>query len=192
MSVKKRIVLFAGTALIFGLAACGAVQQAEPHAAAGPEAAQESSTEPGTADQFTDPTTEPEEREVSNETQNDVEESMRFFIDNTEVSVAWEDNGAVDALIDLAKAEPLTVHLSMYGGFEQVGSLGTSLPRNDAQTTAEAGDIVLYSGNQIVVFYGSNSWAYTRLGRITDKTADEMADLLGSGDVTITISYGGQ
>ena len=82
--------------------------------------------------------------------------------------------------------------MSMYGGFEQVGSLGTSLPRNDKQTTTEAGDIVLYSGNQIVVFYGSNSWTYTRLGRITDKTAAEMADLLGKGNVTITISYGGQ
>ena len=80
--------------------------------------------------------------------------------------------------------------MSMYGGFEQVGPLGTSLPRDDRQTTNEAGDIVLYSGNQIVVFYGSNSWAYTRLGKITDKTASEMADLLGNGNVTITISCG--
>ena len=76
----------------------------------------------------------------------------------------------------------------MYGGFEQVGSLGSSLPRNDVQTTIIAGDIVLYSGNQIVVFYGSNSWAYTRLGKITDKTAEEMSNLLGNGDVTITIA----
>lgn len=75
----------------------------------------------------------------------------------------------------------------MYGGFEQVGPIGTSLPRKDVQTTTQAGDIVLYSGNQIVVFYGSNSWAYTRLGHISDKTPSEMAELLGSGDVTITI-----
>ena len=75
--------------------------------------------------------------------------------------------------------------MSMYGGFEQVGSLGTSLPRDDKQITTNAGDIVLYSGNQIVVFYGTNSWAYTRLGRITDKTASEMADLLGNGNVRI-------
>ena len=66
--------------------------------------------------------------------------------------------------------------------------MGTSLPRNDVQTTAAAGDIVLYSGNQLVVFYGSNSWAYTRLGHITDKDATELTDLLGNGDVTITIS----
>ena len=75
----------------------------------------------------------------------------------------------------------------MYGDFEQVGSLGTSLPRKDEQTTTQAGDIVLYSGNQIVVFYGSNSWTYTRLGKITDKSAEELEELLGSGDVTITL-----
>ena len=67
-----------------------------------------------------------------------------------------------------------------------VGSIGTSLPRNDIQTTTEAGDIVLYSGDQIVVFYGSNSWAYTRLGRITDKNEDELAKMLGKEDVTIS------
>ena len=76
----------------------------------------------------------------------------------------------------------------MYGGFEQVGSIGTSLPRNDSQITTRAGDIVLYSGNQLVVFYRSNSWAYTRLGHITDQDATSMAELLGNGDVTITVS----
>ena len=77
--------------------------------------------------------------------------------------------------------------MSMYGGFEQVGALGFSLPKDDAETTTSAGDIVLYSGNQLVVFYGSNSWAYTRLGRITDQTTAELSELLGKGDVTITI-----
>ena len=76
----------------------------------------------------------------------------------------------------------------MYGGFEQVGDLGISLPRNDAQTTTGAGDIVLYSGNQVVIFYGSNSWAYTRLGRVADKSGEEMSELLGNGDVMITLS----
>ena len=78
--------------------------------------------------------------------------------------------------------------MSMYGGFEQVGSIGTSLPRNDVQTTTTAGDIVLYSGNQMVVFYGSNSWAYTKLGHITDQDTAEMTQLLGNGDVVITVS----
>ena len=123
---------------------------------------------------------------------NAVKKTLSFLIDDKEVTVEWEDNQSVSALIDLAKTEPLIIKMSMYGGFEQVGPLGTSLPRNDAQTTTAAGDIVLYSGNQIVIFYGSNSWAYTRLGRITDKTAAEMADLLGKGRVTITISCEGR
>ena len=113
---------------------------------------------------------------------------MVLTINEEPVSVEWEDNESVTALKELISDKPLTIQLSMYGGFEQVGSIGSSLPRNDVQTTTAAGDIVLYSGNQIVVFYGSNSWAYTRLGHITDKTSKEMADLLGNGDATITLS----
>ena len=112
---------------------------------------------------------------------------MRMKIGDTETAVEWEKNESVEALKELCRNAPLTIQMSMYGGFEQVGSLGTSLPRNDIQTTTSAGDIVLYSGNQMVIFYGSNSWAYTRLGRITDKSAREMADLLGNENVTVTI-----
>ena len=76
----------------------------------------------------------------------------------------------------------------MYGGFEQVGSIGSSLPTNDKQMTTTSGDIVLYSSNQIVIFYGSNSWSYTKLGKITNKTDDELSELLGNGNVSITLS----
>ena len=113
---------------------------------------------------------------------------MKMRIGETPVEVQWEENESAEALQALAKDEPLVIEMSMYGGFEQVGAIGTSIPRNDKQTTTSAGDIVLYSGNQIVVFYGSNSWAYTRLGKITDKSAAELKELLGSEDVTITIS----
>ncbi len=115
------------------------------------------------------------------------EEAMKLWIGETAVAVTWEDNDAVQALRELVAEQPLTIEMSMYGGFEQVGSIGTDMPRNDEQTTTQAGDIVLYAGDQMVVFYGSNSWAYTRLGRVTDKTAGEMAELLSHGDVTITV-----
>ena len=111
---------------------------------------------------------------------------MRMMIGETPVTVAWEDNESVAALRALA-AEGLTIDMSMYGGFEQVGAIGRSLPRSDAQTTTVSGDIVLYSGDQLVVFYGSNAWAYTRLGHITDQTPEQMEALLGNGDVTIHI-----
>ena len=113
---------------------------------------------------------------------------LQMTIGNTPVSVDWEDNEAVEALKDLCRNQPLTIQMSMYGGFEQVGPIGTSLPQNDMRTTTSAGDIVLYSGDQMVVFYGFNSWAYTRLGHITDKSAEDMADLLSNGDTVITIS----
>lgn len=103
--------------------------------------------------------------------------------------MTWENNESVEALIGLAEENPITVQMSMYGGFEQVGSLGSRLPSNDVQTTTSAGDIVLYASSQIVIFYGSNSWAYTRLGKAADQTAAQMADLLGNGNVTVTISY---
>lgn len=71
---------------------------------------------------------------------------------------------------------------------EKEAAMTMTIGDTPVQTTTSAGDIVLYSGDQIVVFYGSNSWAYTRLGKITDKTDAEMADLLNKGDVTITIA----
>ena len=111
--------------------------------------------------------------------------TMHMKINDVPVSVEWEDNETVKALTERL---PITLKMSMYGGFEQVGSLGRSLPRNDKRITTHAGDIVLYSGNQIVVFYGSNTWAYTKLGRITGKTPSELADLLGKTDVVLTLS----
>ena len=115
------------------------------------------------------------------------EPMMQMKINDTPVTVAWKDNESVAALKELA-ANDLTIQMSMYGGFEQVGSIGQRLPSHDVQTSTSSGDIVLYSSDQLVVFYGSNSWAYTRLGHITDKTPEEMRTLLSNGDVTITIS----
>lgn len=115
------------------------------------------------------------------------ETNMQMYINGTPVAVAWEKNDSVSALRALAAAG-LTIQTSMYGGFEQVGAIGQRLPSADQQTTAACGDIMLYSGDQLVVFYGSNSWAYTRLGKITDKTPEEMRELLGGSGATITLT----
>ena len=121
------------------------------------------------------------------ESKEEEEPMMQMKINDTPVTVAWENNESVSALKELA-ADGLTIQMSMYGGFEQVGSIGQRLPSSDVQTSTSSGDIVLYSSNQLVVFYGSNSWAYTRLGHITDKTPEEMRTLLSNGDVTINLS----
>ena len=126
---------------------------------------------------------------VTEETEDEVKQAydMHMKIGDTEVEVKWEQNEAVDALAALNAGDWHEYPLSMYGGFEQVGALGSELPSDDVQTDTSAGDIVLYQSSQIVVFYGENSWAYTRLGHITDKTAQELRELLGNGDVTISI-----
>ena len=111
------------------------------------------------------------------------ETAMTLFIDGKEMPVTWEDNTSVNELKEIL---PLKVNMSMYGGFEQVGSIGQSISRDDKQITTEFGDIVLYSGNQIVVFYGSNSWAYTKLGHI-GLSEEELTKLLGNGDVVLEI-----
>ena len=84
--------------------------------------------------------------------------------------------------------EAIIIEMSMYGGFEQVGSIGRNLSRDDKQTTTSPGDLVLYNGNQLVVFYGSNSWSYTRLGKIKNLSEAELKELLSNGDVTIKIA----
>jgi hypothetical protein len=116
---------------------------------------------------------------------------MRLKINDEEVDVKWEDNDAVRALADLASEGPVTVDTSLYGGFEQVGSLGTDLPNDDVDTTTEPGDIVLYSGSSIVVFFGTNTWAYTRLGHIEGKSVDELRNMLGGKSAVLTITSEG-
>lgn len=150
----------------------------------------QSTPTPNTATEAETPSTENDLQARIDEMEGtNMTKALHLSVNDRELAVDWEDNESVSALIELVSSEPLTVQMSLYGGFEQVGSLGTDLPRNDSQTTTRAGDIMLYSGNQIVIFYGANSWAYTRLGRVTDQSAAEMKDLLGGGDVTVTLSW---
>ena len=128
--------------------------------------------------------------DTETEKSEEMEAMLQMKIGDTVVAVDWENNESVEALKALCQDGPLTIQMSMYGGFEQVGPIGSRLPSADVQTQTSAGDIVLYSSDQIVVFYGSNSWAYTRLGHVADRDAAGMRELLGHGDVTITISMG--
>ena len=179
--MDRRLVIAAMLALILaGFSGCGS----NPEANAPSQPSEAQATEPPAHEDVS----AGEEPQVIAE--EDAGTMLRMTIGGTDVAVEWEENESVEALKALCAEGPLEIQMTMYGGFEQVGSIGQSLPRDDAQVTTDAGDIVLYSGDQIVVFYGSNSWAYTRLGRVADKTPDEMADLLGNGDVTLVICYG--
>ena len=95
--------------------------------------------------------------------------SMKLLIDNVEVEVEWEDNESVKQILNIASNSDIIVNTHRYGGFEQVGELGYNIVSKNLQMTTEPGDIVLYSGNNIVIFFGSNSWSYTKLGEIKNK-----------------------
>ena len=110
-------------------------------------------------------------------------EDMVLTVDGVEMPGVWEENAAVDALRKMSGGEEIVVEMNRYGGFEQVGSIGAEITRNDEQTVTEPGDIVLYNGNQLVIFYGSNSWAYTRLGHI-GLEQEELEEYLGGDSVT--------
>ena len=111
---------------------------------------------------------------------------MIVNVNGTEFKATLENNSAAETLVRMIESNPLELDLRDYGGFEKVGALGFSLPSSNRQITTRSGDIVLYQGNQIVMFYGSNSWSYTRLGRIDDLTG--WGEALGNGDVTLTLS----
>ena len=99
------------------------------------------------------------------------------------------DNSSALAFYELLKKAPVTIKMSDYGNFEKVGSLGTSLPRNDTQITTTAGDIILYQGNQITIYYDKNSWNFTRLGKVDGVTKTELNRLLSKGDVTAVFRH---
>ena len=98
------------------------------------------------------------------------------------------DNGATRELTKLLEQGDITIRMSDYGGFEKVGALPQSLPSSNTQITTEPGDIMLYQSNQMVIFYGSNSWSYTRLGKIDGATVSNLRQFLGNGDITLTLS----
>ena len=144
-----------------------------------------SSAQPTTDEPSTTITTPSDDNQTTKE---DETETMKLTlkIDDMEVDVIWADNDSVKALKNLAK-DGLTINMSKYGGFEQVGSIGSTLPSADTRITTNPGDIVLYSSNQIVIFYDSNTWSYTKLGHI-NLSKSELTDLLGDEDVVITLN----
>ena len=197
---KMRILFVCIAALTIVISACGNADDEEAQVLPQTEAGNDTELKSGTAEEVVKYEQAAADTEAAMQADDPAsgggdpaeagkgEANMVMKIDQTVVDVSWEDNAAVQELKDLA-ASGLNIEMSMYGGFEQVGSIGKRLTQNDKQITTQAGDIVLYSGDQLVVFYGSNSWSYTRLGKI-DLPPEELKRLLGNADVTITLSVG--
>ena len=109
--------------------------------------------------------------------------NMKLIIDNKEIEVSWLNNASVKALNEI---KPIEINMNRYSNFEQVGSIGRSIISNDTNITTNPGDIVLYNSSNIVVFYGSNSWAYTKLGHI-NLSNEELKELLDKSSIILKI-----
>ena len=113
---------------------------------------------------------------------------MKITAGNTVFYAELEDNSSAQAFREMLLDGPLTIHMSDYGEMEKVGPLGKSLPANDENITTGPGDLILYQGNSLVIYYDTNTWNFTRLGKINGVTKRELLDAFGSGNVTVTLS----
>lgn len=111
---------------------------------------------------------------------------LHITVGDHELLASWEDNPSAQAFRQLLTQGPVTVEMQDYGGFEKVGPLGTTLPRSDTTITTQPGDVILYQGNQITIYYGTNTWSFTRLAKIHNP--DHLQDVLGVGSVSVTFS----
>lgn len=130
---------------------------------------------------------QPEDNGQQNGNENTQTMTMEITAGGKTITASLADNATAKALADKLKSGSVTVEMRA-NGFEHYGALGFSLEKHDEQITAVSGDIMLYNGNNICVFYGNNSWSYTPLGKVDGKTADELKAFFGTGTISVTFS----
>jgi len=127
-------------------------------------------------------------RTMEKETEKEVETMLLINVNGTTLEAELADNSSAKALLKLIADEgSLTLELSDYGGFEKVGPLPEPLPTNDERISTDYGDIILYQGNQFVLYYDTNSWTFTRLAHVRGVSKNELKEILGTGNVTVTL-----
>lgn len=182
---KRGLALLAASLLWLSMTACQSrnapesgvsteppASSAEPTESSPPQAAQ---SETGEAEDFNPP-----------ETTEDT--TMYVIAGDTTFTAVLADNSSAQAFAELLREGPLTIEMSDYGSMEKVGPIGQTLPANNEPITTEPGDIILYQANSLVIYYDTNSWNFTRIGKIQDVTQEELLDALGSGDVSVTFA----
>jgi len=119
------------------------------------------------------------------EAQNNI---MYLHINNRVLTATLFDNSSTKALKSLLAERDITINMRDYENFEKAGSLSAILPQNNEQITTQSGDLILYQGNQFVIYYDRNSWSLTRLGKINNISQQELKTILGIGDVNVRLS----
>ena len=129
---------------------------------------------------------EQESSQSQDDSSSQEEPMLKITVGDQELLATFADNSSAEEFRDLLAQGPVTISMDDYGGFEKVGSLGTTLTRNDTRITTQPGDVILYQGNQITIYYGTNTWNFTRLAKINDST--DLQAKLGTGTVQVTFS----
>ena len=183
--MRKSIAIIAIVALaaLFALAGCAAKEASSPERTSGASSGAMETSEPAVSASAAEA---PDGEEDANPAETSA--VLLISINDVQLAVNPADTEAARALMEHLQAGPVTVSLHAYGGFEQVGSLPWSLPTSDEQITTSPGDVMLYQGDQITIFTGSNSWAYTPLGSIEGATSEMLLEAFGGETAEITLS----
>lgn len=199
--MKRTIMFICTLSLLFSLTACGNDRQAEQMpdcrtdtdavtlsysttTEINPDQSQPAQTTavPSQSDESSQSETQPNDQE------EETEYMMNIQIGENLLTATLVHNSSAEALLEMLSDGPITINMRDYANMEKVGSLPASLPRNDEQVNTDACDLILYQGNSFVIYYDTNSWSLTRLGKIDNITKNELKNILGTGDVTITLS----
>ena len=172
--------------LLLLLTGCTSREQTKPGALEGSGSSAETSLPATTEAASESETSEP--HSTGPEALGGNDRMIYAYVNGKALKILAAENSSADAFIDLLKAGDVTIEMHDYGSFEKVGSLGTTLPRNDEQITTEPGDVILYQGSQVTIYYDVNSWSFTRLGKVQGLSQTELKEILGTGDATVTFS----
>ena len=184
----KKLVAIAALVAMLALVGC-AQGQASTSADSSSRSAASASVSSSTAES-TDAAVEQSATTAVDDSTESAEAAGSFIIsaNGKQLEVRLANTNAARALAEHLQTEPVTVDLHPYGGFEQVGPLPWALPESDEQITTSPGDVMLYQGDQITIYYGTNTWSFTRLGRVQELSQAELKDILGDGGVEVTFS----
>lgn len=115
-------------------------------------------------------------------------ENVQLEVNGNLFDVELEDNSSAYEFKEKLKLNDIVVNASDYGNFEKVGNLGFTLSTNDKRITTEPGDIILYQGDKLTLYYDTNTWTFTKLGKLKNVTKEQLKNVLGDEDVTLKFS----
>lgn len=185
--LTKFLSLLLSISVIFLLGACNSSTQPSPSEHMESEAFLSEASSGAEIEVLPEFSEMPSQVQASPEPENS-SHTVYAYVGEEQLVILLEDNSSAEAFADLLESGDLTIDMHDYGGFEKVGTITTTLPTNDEQIATEPGDVILYQGNSITLYYGENSWNFTRLGKIENRSQAELVSILGAEGVTVRFS----